>query len=264
MPIKYRRNELIFGALFGAWLGAIYALVSQAINWLFLPGIPLTFSSGSLRNSVLVYLIMGALLGFISALPENRLAGMALGGLSAALLLSYRTIISAWGMEDFGSTVLLILLTFMPLVVLMIPIAFLIRLGVDAQRVDPDRPYLWPRRYLIPVILTLLVVGIGSLSLYSPHVRDAFRYTDRMIQDGLVVSSSQKELPEPLRDVNGFHSFARGKYTLMWSDRVETFFGPRPAGKELSQFLIITRFENGFAFACIFSENRPAPNCTKY
>lgn len=264
MLFQYRRNELVFGALFGAWLGAIYALVSQAINWLFLPGIPLTFSSGSLLNSVLVYLMIGALLGFICTLPENRLAGMALGGLSAALLLSYRTIISAWGMEDFGSTVLLILLTFMPLVVLMIPIAFLIRMGVDAQQVDPARPYLWPRRYLIPVILTLVVVGVGLLSLYSPQVREAFQYTDQMIRDGLVASSSQNGLPEPLRDVSGFRSNARGKYKLMWSDRVETFFGPRPAGKELSQFLIITRFENGFAFACVFSENRPAPNCTKY
>jgi hypothetical protein len=264
MLLTHRRNELVFGALYGAWLGAIYALVSQAINCLFLPGIPLTFPSGSLINSVLVYLTIGALLGLICTLPENRFAGMALGGLSAALLLSYRSITTAWGLEDFGRTVLLVLLTFMPLVVLMIPLALFIRLGVDAQRVDPDRPYLWPRRFLIPILLTLVVVGVGSLSLYSPQVREAFRYTDQMIQDGQVASSSQKELPEPLRDVNGFRSNARGKYTLMWSDRVETFFGPRPAGAELSQFLIITRFENGFTFACVFSENRSVPNCTKY
>jgi hypothetical protein len=264
MNFTYRRAEWIFGAFFGAWLGGIYALVSQAINWLLLPGIPLASPSGSFASYLFEYMMMGALLGVISTLPENRLAGVALGGLVAALLLALRTLSIGWEVDSFGSTLVTTLLTFLPLVVLMMPLALFIRLGVDAQRIDPDRPHLWARRYLTPTLLTLVVVLVGSLSLYSRPVRDAFRYTDQMVQQGLIAAASQKDLPEPLRDVNGFRSRARGGYSLAWSDRVETFFGPRPAGGESSQFLIITRFENDFVFACVFSDNRPVPNCTKY
>jgi hypothetical protein len=264
MFFLYRRAEIIFGALFGAWLGGTYAFVTQAVNWLFLPGIPLTTPSGSLLNYLLEYMIMGALLGVISALPENRWAGMALGGISATLLLGFRSLSDVWGLESFGSTLITVLLTFMPLAVLMMPLALFVRLGVDVQQPSPDRPYLWARRYLIPIILTLVVIGVGSLSLYSQPVREAFRYTDQMVQQGLIAAASEKELPQPLRDVNGFRNEARGSYTLRWSDRVNTFFGPVPEGAELSQFLIITRFDNGFVFACIFSDIRPVPNCTKY
>lgn len=263
MSISRRRAALIFGALFGAWLGAVYALVTQAVNWLFLPGIPLSTPSGSFINYLLQYLFLGALLGLVTLLPEGRLPGVALGGLSAALLLAYQTLSKEWGGDALGGTLILVIYTFMPLVILMMPLAFLIRLGADAQKVDPSRPYLWPRRYLIPLLLTLLAGLVGSFSLYGPEVRSAFRYTDQMIRQGQVAGNAAK-LPEPLSDVARFSSEASGPYTLTWSDRVETFFGPRPAGAELSQFLIIARFENGFAFACIFSENRSAPNCTNY
>jgi hypothetical protein len=264
MLFLHRRVELMYGAFFGAWLAVTYALVSQVINWLFLPGIPLAPPVGGFTGYLLQYLAMGALLGVISALPENRWAGAALGGLTAAIALSVRMLQSAWGTEIVGTAALAALLMFMPLAVLMMPLAFFVRLGVDGQQRDPDQPYLWARRYIIPIFLTLVVVGAGSLSLYSPQARAAFRYTDQMIRQGQIATAGQKALPEPLRSVNGFVDEARGSYSLAWSDRVETFFGPRPAGRELSQFLIITRFENGFVFACIFSENRPTPNCTNY
>ncbi len=92
MHFTHRRAEIIFGALFGAWVGVIYAFVSQAINWLFLPGIPLAAPSGGLFSYLLEYLGIGALLGVICALPENRWGGVALGSLSAALLLTYRSL----------------------------------------------------------------------------------------------------------------------------------------------------------------------------
>jgi len=264
MAFMHRRAEIIFGAFFGAWISVIYALISHAINQLFLPGIPLNSPAGGWANYLLEYLIMGVLLGVISTLPESRMAGVALGGVSTALLIGYRTVAPAWGFDSFGSTLIMVMLMFLPLAVLMMPLAFFVRLGADAQERDPNRPNLWPRRYLIPLILTLAAVVVGSLSLHSAQVRAAFRSMDQMVQQGLITAAGDKELPVPLRDVKGFRSEARGPYTFMWSDRVETFFGPRPAGAELSQFLIITRFENGFTFACIFSENRSTPNCTNY
>lgn len=264
MEFLHRRAEIVFGAFFGAWLGVIYAYISQAINWLFLPGIPLETPSGGISSYLLEYLIVGALLGVICTLPENRFGGVALGGIFSALFLCYRTLSALWGTDSFGPTMVTVLLMFLPLVVLMTPLSFLVRFGVDARQVERDKPHLWPRRYLIPVLLTLIVIGAGCLSLYSRQARAAFRYTDQMIQQGLIAAAGGKDLPVPLQDVRGFSSEARGAYSMAWSDRVETFFGPVPEGAEMSQFLIITRFENGFSFACIFSDIRPTPNCTNY
>lgn len=258
----HRRQEYLFGALFGAWLGIVYAYSSQVINQIFLPGIPLAGPEESLARYLILYLLLGALFGIVTALPENRLAAVALGGLTASLLISAATLAEGWGFEFFGSTIITVLLMFLPLTVLFFPLAWMIRIGTDSQRVDPDRPHLWARRYIVPALLTLVAVSMGSLSLYAPEYRDAFRYVDQMVKAGITAPAN--DLPDPLTDVAGFKANAQGTYTLAWSDRLETFFGPRPAGSELSQFLIITRFENGFAFACVFSSNRNVPNCTNY
>lgn len=263
MPSKERLSRWIFGVVFGAWLGGVYALVSQAINWIYLPDIPLAPPSATPAGYVVEYLVLGALLGWICSIPENRYVGMLLGGGFSALCITILALQSVWGGEFFSAALILLLLTFMPLILLMVPIAFIIRLGVDAQQVDPERPYLWARRYIIPAFLTLVVVVLGTFTLYPKDQREAFQYVHDMIQQGQQ-SSDLKTLPEPLQDVRGFMENARGGYQLSWSDRVETFFGPVPVGPELSQFLIIARFENGYALACVFSGNRPKPNCADY
>ena len=258
----HRRRECMSGALFGAWLGFVYAFSSQTINRIFLPGIPLAEPEGSYAGYLVQYLLLGALFGAITALPENRLAAVALGGATSSVFISAIALAQSWGFDSFGSTIITVMLTFLPMTVFFFPLALIVRIGADAQQIDPDRPYLWARRILIPLLLTLVVVIVGSFSLYSTHARDAFRYVHQITQEGL--SAPANDLPAPLADVAGFKANAGKTYTLTWSDRVETFFGPRPAGSEMSQFLIITRFENGFAFACVFSENRNVPNCTNY
>jgi hypothetical protein len=263
MEQKTRVSTWIFGAFFGAWLGGVYALVTQAVNWLFLPGIPLAPPSGTLASYLVEFILIGALLGWICAIPAHRMAGVLLGGLVSALLISVMALRGTWGGEFFSATLILMLLTFMPLVVLMLPISLAIRIGVDAQRVDPARPYLWARRYAIPGLLTVLVVILGVLALYSREERSAFQYVQGMIQQSQL-AASVAALPEPVREIPGFLENSRGAYQLSWSDRVDTFFGPVPIGSELSQFLIITRFENGYSFACVFSENRQIPNCAAY
>lgn len=263
MFLKERLSRWIFGVAFGAWLGAVYALVSQAINWIYLPDIPLAPPSATPAGYIIEYIFLGALLGLICSIPENRYVGMLLGGGFSALWITILALRSVWGGEFFSAALILLLLTFMPLILLMVPIALIIRLGVDAQQVDPERPYLWARRYIIPAFLTLVVVILGVLALYPKDQRAAFVYVHEMIQQGQQ-SSSFATLPEPLQDVRGFMENARGSYQLSWSDRVETFFGPVPVGPELSQFLIIARFENGYGLACVFSGNRPKPNCANY
>ncbi len=261
--IEMIQKNIIFGALFGAWVGGIYALVTQAINWLFMPSVPLTSPSGGFFWYLVQYIFLGILLGVISSYPENRIAGMALGGLVSTILLSILSLTNAWDQGIFSSTILLMMCAFMPLVVLLMPIAWLIRAGVDAQRIPEGQPNLWARKYLIPFFLTIVVIFLGTLSLYSKDHRLAIQALNGMILQGQQVGSTT-ELPKPLQDIPNYLEFAKGKYSLTWSDRLDTFMGPRPVGAELSQFLVIARFENGFSFACVYSSNRSNPNCAVY
>jgi len=262
MGLKSRRRNIVFGAFLGAWLGIVYAYTSHVINQIFLPGIPLAAPDGSLGIYLARNLQLGALFGAITALPENRLAGVALAGFAASVFASGAALMQSWGIDSFSSTLITVLLTFLPMAVFYFPLALIIRFGIDAQHIDPDRPYLWARRIIIPVLLTLLVVVVGSFSLYSTDAREAFQYVNQMIQEGM--AAPVDSLPVPLQDVKGFRENAGTAYTLTWSDRINTFNGPRPAESEMSQFLIIARFDNGFSFACVFSASRNVPNCTNY
>jgi hypothetical protein len=263
MDQSQKKKLWIFGALFGAWMGGVYALVSGAINGIFLPNIPVAPPEGGLALYLIEYALFGAFLGWISSVPENKGAGMALGGLATAIILVIIALTRTWGQNIFTGTLLYLSCTFLPLIVLMMPISLLIRTGVDAQYVAPDRPYLWARKYIIPIALTLLAVIMGSFSMYSTEQRQAITTVNQLVLQSKQ-AGSLSALPKPLQDVTGYLENAHGKYTLAWSDRVDTFFGPRPAGSELSQFLVIARFENGYAFACVFSSNRNTPNCVVY
>lgn len=258
---QHRKYHVLFGAWFGAWLGIVYAFCSQAVNWLALPGIPLAGPAGGLQGFIFLHLLLGAALGFTAAIPNHTAAGVVLGGLLAAFLTAMAAVSAQWGDETVIRTIILLFYTFLPLAMLFMPLAFLIRRGVDAQTVDPDRPYLWARRFLVPLALTLAAVGLAAFSLYPADIRRAFRQNHEIIQLGLEAGSSAN-LPRSLEAVQGFRENAIDDYEMYWSDNPEAFFGPRPATGEMSQFLIFTQFKNGYRVACVFSATTTVPNCT--
>jgi hypothetical protein len=259
--LRQRRSQIIFGTMFGAWLGLIYAFSSQAVNWIALPGIPLAAPGGGLSSYLFQYSILGAILGFAASVPPATMAGVVVGGVLSALLSAIVAFVSQWGEETAATTFIFIFYTFLPLSVLLMPLAYLIRRGVDAQTVDPDRPYLWARRVLVPAVITLVVVALGSFALYNADVRKAFRYTDRMIAEALA-AESQQDLPVSVRSVAGFREKAIPAYEMYWSDRADEFQGPLPASGEMSQFLIFVHFQNNYRIACVFARTTTVPNCT--
>jgi hypothetical protein len=263
MDKSLKERPWITGILFGAWMGGVYALASGCINRLFLPNIPLAPPSGGFGMYLVQYLMFGGFLGLICSLPENTAVGLVLGGLATAIMLVTQVLVRTWGQESLGGLLMYMVCIFLPLIVLLMPISFLIRAGVDVQKPHYDRPYLWARKYIVPFILTLVAISLGALSLYSKDVRLAIRTVNEMILEGKQ-SNSVSTLPKSLRDVSGYLENAYGNYELTWSDRVDTFMGPVPAGAELSQFLVIARYDNGFSFACVFGSNLGIPNCVVY
>jgi hypothetical protein len=257
---KQRHDQIFFGTLFGAWLGGIYAFFSQAVNWIVLPGLPLAEPDGGLTRYLITNILLGAGLGLASSIPPATFAGVVSGGLVGAFVSAVASVSSQWGDETVLRTFILLVYTFLPLAVLLMPLVYMIRLGVDAQTVDPFNPQ--PRRrVLVPGILTLVAISLAAFSLYSSDVQHAFRYVDNMVKTGLQAASIE-ELPPSLRNVTGFRENAISEYELYWSENAEEFFGPRPATGEMSQFLIFTRFKNGYRIACVFSATTTVPNCT--
>lgn len=261
------RKELIFGTLMGAWLGFVYALASQAINWISLPGIPLKPPQGDdITSYLLSYLAMGALLGLVSSLPHSTLGGVALGGGVSAFIVSLASLVEPSGVDNtIFRAFFLFTYTFLPLAVLLMPAAWVIRLALNAQQPDPDHPELWARRYLIPLVITLGIVVVGTFSLYSADEREAMRIVNTLVVNARNAQSVDA-LPGSLKNVSGYLAGAQGRYALSYSDDLENFMGPQPVGDQLAVFLVVVEFrETGLRFACVFQGGETVtPYCTNF
>ncbi len=264
--MNQRRQDLINGVLFGAWLGVVYSFGTMVMNWIFLPGISIKPQQGdTLFGYFLLYAFVGGILGFISALPESPWLGVALGGVCSSFLIS----ISALFTSDFSPETVFrlvfgFLYTFLPMAVLLMPIAWLIRTGVNAQHPDPDHPELWARRYLIPGVLSIVVIGIGLLASYDSNQREGIRIVQQLITESAGISSVE-QLPKPLQSVKGYIEGRQESYQFDISDDLENFMGPQPVGGQLGQFLVVVEFPNGLRFACIFQAGvTVTPYCTNF
>jgi hypothetical protein len=264
--MKSRRQDILYGVIFGAWCGFIYSFWSQACNWLFLPGIPLSPSQGgSPGGYILLYVFIGGVLGGISSVPAGKWTGVAVGGLAASFFVTISGLFTpAAAQESVSRTLIVLVYTFLPMTVLLLPVAWVIRRGVEAQHIDPNKPYLWGRRFLIPMLLTLGVVVIASTSLYNPDQRKAVQTINQMILESQGVDD-QAQLPKIFQTIAGYVKRADGHYALSVTDDIENFMGPQPVGGELSQFLIVADFESGLRFACIFQAGKSQSSyCVNY
>ncbi|BAJ63453.1 hypothetical protein ANT_14250 [Anaerolinea thermophila UNI-1] len=261
-----RLARVAVGIAVGGLMGGLYAFLSQAINGLFLPGVPLKPSgAGSFLEFIWRYFLSGALLGGVASFPESKWLGTFLGGFAGALGVTLLGISSLRGGEEraLGLFVMAFYL-FLPLVVMYMSFAYLVRLGVNSQFPDPQHPELWARRFLVPLLLLILVIFVSAFSLYGRAERKAFQTVHQMVEEARKATNVQS-LPVSFQSIQGYLENARGAYFLSLSDRVDLFMGPQPVNSPLSQFLIVGEFENGFSFACLFQgEQTIVPYCTNF
>lgn len=252
------------GILFGIWLSWLYAFVADQINRANLPGIPLPEPAGGWFGYYLGALVAGGLIGFACTWPDNSWAGGALGGVAGACMVFFAPWQQAVGSATrvFG-TILLMLTTFVPMVLILMPVALLIRFSVDRLPKGLEG-ILAPRRLGLPLVTMALAIGLGVMGLYSAEVKSAFYQTQTLINQGMAAKSTG-QLPEQLQPVVGFIPNANGRYTLEWSDEVERFMGPRQVtNRSASDFLIVVRFQNGFLMSCVFVPGVKQSPCANY
>ena len=256
---RYRRAA---GALIGAMFGIAYALVSQLINRVALPGIPLYQPPLGPAGNIVLALLAGAGLGLLCAWPASTAKGILLGGAAAALAVFAFTLLRV-GAGAASTLVGLVLSAPMAWVSVlgMAVVRWLVDRQVEARR--ESAPLL--RRLRLPLILTGVLALAAAFVLFSADARLELRRTHDMIQAGLAAHDSAA-LPAPLQapSVTNYPA-GRSPYTLEWTSvELDRFIELRPAASYDRQAAVIARFRNGLVLVCIYSSPKAEPSCGTY
>jgi hypothetical protein len=251
------------GGLLGAVLGLAYALTSQWLNVLILPGLPLYQPPfGPVWNTVLS-IGVGVLLGLIAVWPARWYLGVLLSAAVGTVLVQTAVVLTA---SDTLNAVPVTVCIFLPLAAVLLPMIALVRWATDRQvlaRID-GQP-LW-RRVLLPLLLIVLAGGVGALALYPVRARQPLVEMNAIVQ-AAQQAGDRSALPAAYQaiDARGYPERLRGRYTLDWEGTELSRFGiPRPLENEADQVAVLARFEDGYAFACLFIPGEDVARCRGY
>jgi hypothetical protein len=259
----YRR---ITGMLIGTAIGLVFALVSQSINYLSLPGLPLFLPPFGAMTNTITYTLLGALTGLLVAWPENGVLGVIFGSLLAGLVIIIAAFFSGRLDNDVVmSKVTVLVLLFAPVMAAFVPFMVLLRWvfarETTAHHEEHSMGEPWrAARLILPVGLVLVAGLLGLTQQYPGYGDSAVLRMQDLIQQGKKAQTVE-ELPAPVQPpyVNQFQAKAGGQYTLQWDrDAGNKYALPRYSGSVPSS-IVIARFDNGWLLVCLFtSPDRPA------
>ena len=255
------------GLALGALAGLAYGLLSQSINELLLPGIPLAhYPFGPLGNCALA-IVVGALVGGVCALPAGSINGALAGALAMTVALEARgVIINNLGIAqitrlDFAAVTLAGAAT---VLLFTLPVALLLRWAIDSQFESRRSALSWAR-LRGPLALAALACGAGALACYPADTRLALRDMNSLIQKGLK-AATVSALPEPLRNESNVIDFmlsASSRYTLEESEDPVLRRGLGWLSR-VNSVIIVARFEGGWTLVCLHERGGPAPECRSF
>lgn len=262
---RYRRYV---GLCLGLSLGFVYGLVSQGINQVFLPHIPLYRPPLGLPGNILLWSLVGALLGLVTALPAETISGALYGGATGAFLVTILTLAS--GRTNPGAwtaKIISVLFLLIPLAGGITPFAAMLRWGINRVVEGKRNAATAWKRLSQPLLLIILVGLLGIFSRMPPYARSMVLKTDKMLQTGLRCSQ-ESQLPDPLQQarVGGFLSHATERYYLEWQNRnINRFAIPRPmSDRPWEESVVIARFDNGWNLVCLYAKSDVPPSCKGY
>jgi len=223
------------GLALGALAGLAYGLLSQTINEMLLPGIPLAhYPFGPFGNCALA-IGVGALVGILCGWPHGSINGALAGALAMTVALEARGVI----INNLG-------------------IAQIARL--DFAAVSPV-----VARLRGPLALAALACGAGALAYYPSDTRHALRDMNDLIQRGLK-AATVSALPGPLRNENKVIDFLLGassRYTLEESDDPVLRRGLGWLSR-VNSVIVVARFEGGWTLVCLHEQGGAPPECRSF
>ena len=260
--IAYRR---IVGLVLGASLGLIYGLVSQFINRIVLPDIPLYQPPFGPIGNVLIWLLIGALLGLVSAWPPETVQGALLGGITGAIMLTILTLLTGrMDSEILIGKIAAVFFLFLPFVGALTPLLGIHRLAVNRVVEAHIESSPWWVAGQWPIPLMFIVAIIGTTSLLPNYARIMLTRTNSLISAGLKASDAAA-LPPLLQGerVGLFLTNAQSPFTLQWEKKqINRFAIPRPmTDRPHEESAVIARFKNGWTLVCLYGNSDVEPVC---
>ncbi len=254
---RYRR---VAGLALGALLGVVFGVVSQTINRLALPGVPLYQPPWGLLGNALLAALIGAGLGVIAAWPASGVHGTALASAVSAVVIVGGSLIQA---RPTGTAAAAVALTGVMLVLpfwgLLVPLLAALRWGAGRQEEDHrDRQPVAVR--LRSVAVLVLFVGLAAaLALYPAERRIMLRATHSLLQ-----AARQGSLPDSLRtpEAGPVLQHLTQPYTLAWErEGIERYRIPRPGRNFDLHAVVVARFADGWNLVCLYVVADEPPIC---
>lgn len=258
-----------FGLGLGLLLALVYAFLTNGLVRLEMPGVPLSQPPLGAAGNILVWLLVGALLGLSAAWPQEGLYGVLISAAAGTLMIGLFTFFSAGPAEAQDERALLarlVSLVFLalPIAGLLVPLTFLLRWAISKITDVYMKIVPWWQAAWIPLALLVAVAWVGLLTRLPTHARAELVQTHNLIQQGLQAAERQ-DLPTALqsRRVGDFLSQASPSYRLEWdSQRVNRYAIPRPVDEEAEkEAVVVARFDNEWSLACLFANPRAEPSC---
>lgn len=268
IPVAVRENEAqvdryrrLVGAGLGAGLGLVYFLVSQGINIVFLPDIPLFQPPLGFWGNIALGALWGAVLGLICAWPYSTAIGVTAASLASITVTIVRGLSGID--ESLGRLVIIALVLGVPAAFLMVPAMMALRWAINGIVDLRNHPTSSRQRWRGPLILLALVAVAAAFSLHNAKARSLLARADDTVQAGLAAGSAD-QLPEELRALRGgaFLASASDVYTLEWTEAdLDRFIDLRPASNYNDHSAVLVRFDNGQSLVCLYPGIDTRPNC---
>lgn len=253
----------IGGAITGALFALLNILTTNLVNKIFMPGIPLYNPDASLV-SVLSYTAAGALIGLVAVWPESTWVGVIYSGMVGGAMLYAQTWIRALT-NPLGSvgSIFWSFYTLLPMMVFFMPLGWLVRTAFFSL-MGPNYNPLYRRNLRMPILAIVLAVGLGAASLYPMNVRTSFSKMKNLVDLGLQ-APTHAEVPAAFEHAYDFPENTLGSYTLQYTTEIDLFQWHLPAAADsTNSYLIVARFENDYAVACVYGDNITTTICSNF
>lgn len=255
------RLRRLIGFALGALLGLVYFLVSQGINAVFLPGVPLYQPPLGFWGNVALGALWGGVLGLICAWPYSTAVGVTLASIASVTITIGRGL--AGLNESLGRLVIIGVVLGAPAAFLMIPAMMALRWSINGFMNLRNHPTSRRERWRGPLILLALMAVVAAFSLYNAKARTLLVRTNEAVQAGLVADTIA-DLPAELQALRSgnFLADASAGYTLEWTETdLDRFIDLRPSSNYNEHSAVIVRFDNGRSMVCLYPGLDVSPIC---